>query len=207
MASAYVSGSGSKKNPIDFNLKAEISADSDDDCSKVSNDSLQEQTALQPDDSNENEVSNRLFVRNLPFSCTEEEIRPIFEAFGHVSEVHLPLDGEKKGKGYGFVTYMIPEHAKIALSEIDGSSFQGRLLHIIPAKMNKVATEANDNGDPKKNKQTKLSSFQLKREEERKKMANNKLGWNSSFVRSDTVVNALANRYFIITMHIYVRIY
>ncbi len=38
----------------------------------------------------------------------------------------------------------------------------------------------------------KLSSFQQKKEEERRKMANKKEGWNSSYVRSDAVIDSLA---------------
>ena len=38
----------------------------------------------------------------------------------------------------------------------------------------------------------KLSSFQQKKEEERRKMANKKEGWNASYVRSDAVIDSLA---------------
>ena len=85
---------------------------------------------------------------------------------------------------------MIPEHAVAAMKALDGSSFQGRLLHIILAKRPK---DKEPIVNPNINR-NKLSSFQLKKEEERKKLAGNKEGWNSSFVRADAVVDSLAER-------------
>ena len=43
---------------------------------------------------------------------------------GPLTEVHLPVDTlTKKTKGFAFITYMIPEHAVKAFSELDGTSF------------------------------------------------------------------------------------
>ena len=36
--------------------------------------------------------------------------------------------------GFAFITFMMPEHAVEAFNELDGRVFQGRLLHILPAK-------------------------------------------------------------------------
>ena len=141
------------------------------------------------DDNDEYEDSGRLFVRNLTFSCTEDELKNIFSVFGAVTTVHLPLDNEKKSKGYGFIQFIIPEQAQKAREKLDGSSFQGRLLHIINAKKApEIIPKDLDKG------KVKLSSFQQKKEEERRKMANKTEGWNASFVRSDAVVDSLAER-------------
>lgn len=141
-------------------------------------------------DADEFEDSGRLFVRNLTFSCSEDEIRILFEPFGPVTTVHLPLDAERKSKGFGFVQFVIPEQAQKAREELDGSSFQGRLLHVINAKRAPEVT-------PKEGERggSKLSSFQQKKEEDRRKMAGKTEGWNASFVRSDAVVDSLAERY------------
>ena len=135
------------------------------------------------------EDSGRLFIRNLTFSCTEDELQVIFSVFGPVTSVHLPLDGDKKSKGFGFVQFMIPEQALKAREELDGSSFQGRLLHIINAKKAPEIVAKDPEGG-----KSKLSSFQQKKEENRRKMANKTEGWNASFVRSDAVVDSLADR-------------
>jgi multiple RNA-binding domain-containing protein 1 len=135
--------------------------------------------------------ASRLFIRNLTFTCSEDEIRSLFEAFGRLASIHLPLDTEKKGKGFGFVQFIIPEHATKARNDLDGTSFQGRVLHVIHAK--KVPEPA-EKSDDKKSHGGRLSAFQQKKEDERKLMAGKKDGWNASFVRSDAVVDSLAER-------------
>ena len=79
--------------------------------------------------------SGRLFVRNLPYSITEEDITALFEKYGPLTEVTIPVDKEGTHSiGYAFVTFVFPEHAVKALEELDGSIFQGRLLHLMPSK-------------------------------------------------------------------------
>ena len=79
--------------------------------------------------------SGRLFVRNLPYSITEEDITSLFEKYGPLTEVTIPLDKEGSHSiGYAFITFVFPEHAVKALEELDGSIFQGRLLHLMPSK-------------------------------------------------------------------------
>lgn len=57
----------------------------------------------------------RLFIRNLPYSCTEEEIRDYAKQFGDIVDIFIPLNAERKSKGYCFVTYMFPEQAMRAI--------------------------------------------------------------------------------------------
>lgn len=141
----------------------------------------------EPDD------TGRLFVRNLPFSCSEEELRDLFCPFGPVSELHLPIDAEHKGKGFGFIHFMIPEHAVAARATLDGTAFQGRLLHIIAAKQ---MVEKDTAIDQDRNRGLGvMSSFQKKRDEARRKMAGRQEGWNASYVRADTVADSMAKRY------------
>lgn len=141
------------------------------------------------------EDSSRLFVKNLPFSCSEEEFRSLLEPFGPV-EVHLPLDADKRGKGFGFADYILPDHAALACAQLSGEAFQGRVLHVTKAnrRIEKVGDEAEGTSKLSAQKTSKLSSFQQKKEEERRKFLSRKEGWNASFVRSDTVVDALADR-------------
>ena len=88
--------------------------------------------------------SGRLFVRNLPYSITEEDMTKLFEKYGPLTEVLIPLDKEESHSiGYAFITFIFPEHAVKALEELDGSIFQGRLLHLMPSK-NKDVKSIND---------------------------------------------------------------
>eukprot|EP01031_Cornospumella_fuschlensis_P045866 gene45866-56136_t len=45
---------------------------------------------------------SRIYIRNLPYSTSEDELRAHFEAFGSVSEVHIPLGKDKKPTGMGY---------------------------------------------------------------------------------------------------------
>nr|KAG5691121.1 hypothetical protein BaRGS_030929 [Batillaria attramentaria] len=68
--------------------------------------------------------SGKLFVRNLAYVCTEEALEAMFSKFGPVAEFDLPVDPwTKKIKGFAHVTYMIPEHAVKAYTELDGKAF------------------------------------------------------------------------------------
>jgi multiple RNA-binding domain-containing protein 1 len=52
-----------------------------------------------------------------------------------LTEVNLPIDKiSRKPKGFGTVTFMMPEHAVKAYTELDGSIQDGRMLHLLPAK-------------------------------------------------------------------------
>jgi multiple RNA-binding domain-containing protein 1 len=140
------------------------------------------------------EDNSRLFVKNLPFTCTEEELTALFSPFGTISELHLPLNEEKRGKGYGFVQFLLPEHADAALQGLCGEAFQGRPLYIVKAQKPREKDTAAMIAAAAAGNKGKLSSFQLKKEEERRKFLNKKDGWSASFVRSDTVVDSLAEK-------------
>ena len=71
--------------------------------------------------------NGRLFVRNLSFACTEEDLRKLFEPFGPLSEVHIPIDKTSKaGKGFAYILFLLPEHAVQAMTQLDGKIFQVR---------------------------------------------------------------------------------
>ena len=171
------------------------------------------------DDSSLHKISHtgRLFVRNVPCECTEDELNNLFTTYGPISEVHIPLDTghsnssstssstvkkerqedhQKRVKSYGFVQFMIPEHATQALQSIDGTSFQGRLLHIIAAKdkKNDEEEEINEGSVDKKLGSERGREYQQKKEKERRSMAGQKDSWNASYVRSYTVVASLAEK-------------
>ena len=180
---------------LDYLKSKKVSAFSDSDNEIEEKEVSNEQTdagnkTSQPytDDNDELDDTGRLFIRNLPFSVTEDELKELFAAYGPITEVHLPLDSDRNRKGFGFVQFMLPEHASQAKDSLDGTSFQGRLLHIIIAKKPREV-------DYSTVQNSKLSSFQLKKELNRKKNLNVKDGWNSSFVRADTVIDAIANQY------------
>ncbi|KAI3973600.1 hypothetical protein MKX01_038722 [Papaver californicum] len=87
--------------------------------------------------------TRRLFVRNLPYTASEEDLAEIFGKFGDISEVHLVVDRDtNQSKGIAYVLYTLPEFAVRAFEELDNSMFQGRLLHILPAKQQNTVRDA-----------------------------------------------------------------
>lgn len=134
--------------------------------------------------------NGRLFVRNLSYSCTEEDLTKLFEVFGPLTQVHMPIAREtKKPKGFAYILFMIPEHAVKAYSQLDGTIFQGRLLHILPAldEKEKKKKKENANGGT-----TSSTGYKAKKEEERKAEAGKDYNWNSLFIRPDTILDAIA---------------
>lgn len=67
----------------------------------------------------------RLFVRNLPYTCTEDDLRELFGGFGMLSEVHLPVDDVKR------VRVSVPQHHSTSVPVcFRSSSVQGKSLFI-----------------------------------------------------------------------------
>lgn len=75
--------------------------------------------------------NNKLFVGNLAFATTENDLQDAFAAFGTVMEVNLMLDRETgKSRGFAFVTMSSPEEAQKAIEGLQGKNFGGRDLTV-----------------------------------------------------------------------------
>ena len=76
----------------------------------------------------------KIYVGNLPFSATEDEVRQLFEEYGEVMSVALISDRETgRPRGFGFVE-MDDDGADSAISALDGSQMGGRSLKINEAR-------------------------------------------------------------------------
>lgn len=71
----------------------------------------------------------KLYVGNLNYAATKEELTELFSGFGQVTDVHV-----LEGKGFGFVQYATEEEATRALEQLNGSVFKGRALRIDVAR-------------------------------------------------------------------------
>ncbi len=79
-------------------------------------------------------MSQKLYVGNLPYQTTEEEIQEMFEQYGTVESVKLIVDRETgKKKGYGFLE-MDDEGAQAAITALNDSMFGGRNLKVDSAR-------------------------------------------------------------------------
>ncbi|KAI0370963.1 hypothetical protein BV20DRAFT_1071162 [Pilatotrama ljubarskyi] len=132
--------------------------------------------------------TSRLFIRNLAFTCTEDELRELFQRYGEVSQAHLVLDpSTKQSKGLAYVSFAKPEDALAAYEALDKTSFQGRLLHILPA-LDRKGKEASGEGEGKKR------TLKQDREAKRKAMAGKEFNWAMLYMNSDAVVSSIADR-------------
>ena len=80
-------------------------------------------------------MENRLYVGNLPFSATDEELKQAFSAHGTVTEVAIISDRVTgRSRGFAFVTMSSPDEANAAVSGMHGKDFGGRNLTVNVAR-------------------------------------------------------------------------
>jgi len=76
----------------------------------------------------------KLYVGNLPWRCSEDDLRNFFAAFGEVQSVSIITDRETgRSRGFGFVE-MDDAGAASAMAEADGRDFEGRPLRVSEAR-------------------------------------------------------------------------
>jgi cold-inducible RNA-binding protein len=76
-----------------------------------------------------------LFVGNLPFTATEDELRGLFSAFGEVQQVRIMTDRDTgRSRGFAFVEIADDEAAAKAVADLNGKDFGGRQLTINEAR-------------------------------------------------------------------------
>lgn len=79
-------------------------------------------------------MSKSIYVGNLPWSSTEEQVRDLFAEYGDVHSVKLVNDRETgRARGFGFVE-MDDAAAEAAIEALDNQSFGGRTLRVNEAK-------------------------------------------------------------------------
>src|ERR1700751_5336033 len=77
----------------------------------------------------------RLFVGNLPYDATEDEIRQHFSSVGNLSYVSIPLDRETgRKRGFAFVEFADAQQAQEAIRQFNNQPFKGRALAVNEAR-------------------------------------------------------------------------
>jgi|ERR1051325_2066581 RNA recognition motif-containing protein len=80
-------------------------------------------------------MSNKLFVGNLSFNVTENDLNDAFAAHGTVVESNLMMDRQtNRPRGFGFVTMSTPEEAQKAIAALHGQQLDGRALTVNVAR-------------------------------------------------------------------------
>ncbi|KAF2148444.1 splicing factor, CC1-like protein [Myriangium duriaei CBS 260.36] len=73
---------------------------------------------------------HRLYVGNIHFNVTEEDLEGVFSQYGEVEFVQLQKDDNGRSRGYGFVQFSSPDDAKSALAELNGFELAGRPIRV-----------------------------------------------------------------------------
>ncbi len=79
-----------------------------------------------------------IFVGNLPYEVSQDDLREVFKDYGNVKRVHIPTDKETgEMRGFGFVEMDSDAEEQKAIDELDGAEWMGRELRVNKAKPRK----------------------------------------------------------------------
>jgi RNA recognition motif-containing protein len=77
----------------------------------------------------------KLYVGNLPYNTTEDDLRTLFSQYGNVDSVAVITDRDTgRSKGFGFVEFADDNEAKNAISALSGQQYGGRALTVNEAR-------------------------------------------------------------------------
>ncbi len=80
-------------------------------------------------------MNSKLYVGNIGFDVTENDLQDAFAACGTVVEANLMMDRDSgRPRGFGFVTMGSPEEAQKAISALNGADLKGRNLTVNEAR-------------------------------------------------------------------------
>jgi RNA recognition motif-containing protein len=80
-------------------------------------------------------VTKKLYVGNLSFGTTDEQLRELFEQHGPTESVNVIMDRETgRSRGFGFVEFESEDSARAAQDALDGKDFDGRALRVNEAQ-------------------------------------------------------------------------
>ena len=92
-------------------------------------------------------MNNKLFVGNLSFNTTENDLQDAFAAHGTVMEANLMMDrATGRPRGFGFVTMSTEEEANKAVEALNGKSVDGRALTVNIARPREERTGGGGGG-------------------------------------------------------------
>jgi RNA recognition motif-containing protein len=76
-----------------------------------------------------------IYVGNLSYTVTEEDLQNAFQAFGNVASTSIIRDKfSNQSKGFGFVEMVVKEEAQAAISAMNGKELKGRTLNVNEAR-------------------------------------------------------------------------
>jgi RNA recognition motif-containing protein len=93
------------------------------------------------------EIKMKIFIGNLSYNVTEEDLRQSFTAFGQVTSVTVVKDKESgRSKGFGFVEMTVQSEAHSAICVLNGKALKGRTITVNEARPNSDSRRSIDRG-------------------------------------------------------------
>lgn len=139
------------------------------------------------------EESGRLFVRNLNYTCTQEDLEEVFSKYGELTEIHFPIDKNTSlPKGYAYIEFMFPQNAVKAYEELNGTIFQGRNFHLIPSKPKPETLRSDGSLGPRAG--NAMSSFKRERLATQKAAAPKGSNWNILFLGQSALADVVSEK-------------
>ncbi|WVQ85516.1 multiple RNA-binding domain-containing protein 1 [Cryptococcus sp. DSM 104549] len=143
-------------------------------------------------------ATGRLFVRNLAFITTSETLSAHFSTFGRIDECHLPVSSSTGDPlGTAFLQFHTPEDALKAYKTLDKTTFQGRLLHVLPGRAKPgQEVQVGGVGEGKVLGKKDLERGEVKKgvDAKRKEESARGVNWATMYMNSDAVAASVADR-------------
>jgi RNA recognition motif-containing protein len=113
-----------------------------------------------------------IFVGNLPYKATEDDVKKLFEGFGNVASVVIVMQKGKKtpkSRGFGFVQMADEQTALAAITALNGKEFMSRALDVTPAHPKAEARNENEVKEKRQPEITPEAKQRPREEREQKK--------------------------------------
>lgn len=95
-------------------------------------------------------MATRIYVGNLPYSATNEQLTDLFSAFGEVSEATIITDRDTgQAKGFGFVQMTQDDAARSAIAQLDGTTLDNRAIRVNEAQARTARNDRNSDRAPR----------------------------------------------------------
>lgn len=89
-------------------------------------------------------MATRIYVGNLPYSVTSDQLSQLFSAFGEVSEATIIMDRDTgQTKGFAFVQMAQDEAARSAIAQLDGTTLDHRAIRVNEAQARPMRGDRN----------------------------------------------------------------
>lgn len=104
-------------------------------------------------------MSNKVFVGNLSYKTTDEQLNELFEPFGKIVKASIIKDRETdRSRGFGFVEFDSADDVAAAIEEMNGKEIDGRSLNVNEAHQEK-SKPFKRSGGPRKSYDSNNSRF------------------------------------------------